>query len=348
MIIGFGYKDTGPRTIFDYENGNGHSHALAARNINPYLVDAADLVLTKRSRPIAEGTPEMRYGSMPIDKGSLILSSEERAAALAEEPQLRSWIRPYFGGEEFINATKRWCLWLVNAPPELLRGSAFIRIRSAKVKFFRSRSERKETVTLAVKPFLFGEIRQPASQYLLLPKVSSENRPYMPIGFMPPSAIASGSCLIVPAARPYHFGILTSVMHMAWMRAVCGRMKSDYQYSAGIVYNNFPWPEAPTEKQREAIEETAQGVLTARGEFPGSSLANLYDPLTMPVALGKAHQRLDKAVDAAYGYKGAKTDAERVAFLFGLFEKYTSLFPTVVPRPKRRAAPGAQPRRKTS
>ena len=150
---------------------------------------------------------------------------------------------------------------------------------------------------------------------------------YMPIGFMPPKAITSGSALIVPAAAEFHFGILTSFMHMAWMRAVCGRLESRYQYSAGIVYNNFPWPDAPSEKNRAAIEEAARGVLAARNAFPAATLAEIYDPLTMPPALVKAHQKLDKAVDAAYGYKGKPTDAERVAFLFELYQKCTSLFP---------------------
>ena len=335
VIIGFGCGDAGQPTIFDYENGSGQPLALKAGNINPYLVDAPNVVLTKRGRPIDGRAPEMHYGSMPIDAGFLILSSEEKAAALAQEPSLKPWIRPYFGGDEFINATQRWCLWLVDAPAELLRRSAFARDRISKVKSFRSQSGRKGTIALAARPFLFGEIRQPVSRYLLIPKVSSENRPYMPIGFMPPSAIASGSSLIIPTARPYHFGVLTSVMHMAWMKAVCGRMKSDYQYSARIVYNNFPWPEAPNEKHKKAIEEAAQEVLATRQKFPENSLADLYDPLTMPPELTKAHQHLDKVVDAAYGYKGAKTDAERVAFLFALYEKYTSLFPTVISRPQK-------------
>jgi hypothetical protein len=347
VIIGFGCEESKQPMIFDYENASGHPHAIRAGNINPYLVDAPNVVLTKQSRPIEESTPEMRYGSMPIDKGFLILSPEEKASALDDEPILKPWLRPYFGGEEFINGTKRWCLWLVDAQPDLLRSSAFIHDRISKVKAFRSRSGRKETVALAAKPFLFGEIRQPAARYLLIPKVSSENRPYLPMGFMPPSAIASGSSLIVPHARHYHFGILTSTMHMAWMRAVCGRLESRYQYSAGIVYNNFPWPETPSSKHREAIQEAAKEVLAVRQEFQRSSLADLYDPLTMPATLAKAHQRLDKAVDAAYSYKAAKTDAERVAFLFRLYEKYTSLFPTAAPRKSRRLTSAAKNPRKT-
>jgi hypothetical protein len=268
----------------------------------------------------------MCYGSMPIDDGHLVLSAEEKKLALKEEPLLKPWIRPYFGGDEFINSKERWCLWLKDTPPEVLRNSTLVRARSSLVRAFRSSSDRPGTVELAAVPTLFGEIRQPDSRYLLVPKVSSETRAYLPIGFMKPSQIASGSALIVLNAGLVDFGVLTSFMHMAWLRCVCGRMKSDYQYSAGIVYNNFPWPEAPTEKQREAIEEGARGVLAAREEFPDSTLADLYDPLTMPPVLLKAHARLDKAVDAAYGYKGKTTDAERVAFLFELYQKYTSLF----------------------
>jgi hypothetical protein len=326
VIIGFGVADPKQRVLFDYSSPTATAHAIRAARINPYLVDAPDIVLQKRSSPLQPGSPEMCYGSMPIDDGHLVLSAEEKKLALKEEPLLKPWIRPYFGGDEFINSKERWCLWLKDTPPEVLRNSTLVRARSSLVRAFRSSSDRPGTVELAAVPTLFGEIRQPDSRYLLVPKVSSETRAYLPIGFMKPSQIASGSALIVLNAGLVDFGVLTSFMHMAWLRCVCGRMKSDYQYSAGIVYNNFPWPEAPTEKQREAIEEGARGVLAAREEFPDSTLADLYDPLTMPPVLLKAHARLDKAVDAAYGYKGKATDAERVAFLFQLYQKYTSLF----------------------
>lgn len=327
VIVGFGEGAQPNPTLFDYPHVDGPPHAIQARNINPYLVDAPDVVLDKRTQPIYSLAPEMRYGSMPIDDGHLTLSTEERDNALSQEPNLKPWIRPYAGGEEYINGTERWCLWLVDAPPALLRASKTVRERVARVKAYRSSRDRKRTLELAATPALFGEIRQPAGKYLLVPKVSSENRPYMPIGFLEPQVIASGSSLIVPEAGPYHFGILTSVMHMAWMRAVCGRLESRYQYSARIVYNNFPWPQAPPARAQTAIEAAAQAVLTTRADFAANTLADLYDPLTMPPSLVKAHQRLDRAVDAAYGYKGQKTDAERVAFLFGLYQKYTTLFP---------------------
>jgi hypothetical protein len=182
------------------------------------------------------------------------------------------------------------------------------------------------TRELANTPSQFAFVSHEENTYIIVPSVSSERRQFIPVGFMHPDVIASNLCLIIPNANVYHFGVLTSTMHNAWMRTVCGRLKNDYRYSAGIVYNNFPWPENPTEKQKQIIEAAAQGVLDARAEFPGSSLADLYDPLTMPPVLLKAHQKLDKAVDAAYGKTNFKTEAERVAFLFELYQKYTSLF----------------------
>jgi hypothetical protein len=238
----------------------------------------------------------------------------------------QKFIFEYMGGDEFINNQKRWCLWLENAEPEAIKNSTFIMARVKQVKDFRNSSGREATQKLASYPTLFGERRQSKTDYLLLPKVSSENREYMPIGFIKSSVIANGSALIVPNATKCHFGILQSKMHMAWMRTVCGRMKSDYQYSAGIVYNNFPFP-TPNAKQIAAIEIKAQAVLDARAVHETSTLADLYNPLTMPANLVKAHNELDKAVDAAYNYKSAKDDAARVAFLF---EKYQELVAPLV------------------
>ena len=328
VIIGFGPSEPTRRMIYDYEKIDGEPHPVEARNINPYLVDAVDVVLSKRGRPLAPSTPNINYGSMPIDDGHLILSTEERNAAIAAEPQIGPFIRPYVGGEEFLNNTQRWCLWLSDAPLPLLRHSPFLRERIGRVRAFRKASSRKETVALAATPALFGEIRQPDNSYLLIAKVSSENRPIMPIGFMAAMVIASGSCLIVPGAKIFHFGVLQSTMHMAWMRAVAGRLESRYQYSAGIVYNNFPWPETPSERQRIAIEAAAQSVLDARAQFPESSLADIYDPLAMPPALVQTHHALDRAVDAAYGRRKFIGDADRVAFLF---EKYQQLTMTMFP-----------------
>jgi hypothetical protein len=265
----------------------------------------------------------MNYGSMPIDNGHLILTNEEKEIAIKNEPFIDELIRPYTGGYEFINNIQRWCLWLQNVNPTVLKASKFVLDRIDKTREFRLQSKRVATNKLAETPMLFGEIRQPDSNYIIIPKVSSENRKYIPIGILSPSIIVSGSALIIPNANNYIFGVMTSSMHMHWMRTTCGRMKSDYQYSAGIVYNNFPWPENPSEKQIKEIEEAAKKVLDTRLQFPNSCLADLYDPLTMPPALVKAHNELDKAVDLAYRPQPFTSEANRMVYLFELYEKYT-------------------------
>jgi hypothetical protein len=271
------------------------------------------------------------------DEG-LIISSEERKNLLIESPALRPYIGKLLGGEEFINGSYRWCLWLVDAPPELLRESPRLRARLDRVRRFRLSSGRAQTQKLAATPALFGEIRQPSSRYLLIPKVSSETRRYIPVGFIEPAVIASGSALIVPDATLYDFGIISSAMHNAWMRYVGGRMKSDYQYSNQIVYNNFVWPENPTTQQKAAVGKAAEAVLAARRQFPDTSLADLYDPVTMPPVLSKAHAELDRAVDRCYRPHPFDRDRLRVEYLFGLFEK--TLVPLMAKAGKgRRRAP---------
>ncbi len=276
VIIGFGEFDVDPKTIFQYDTVGGEPHAALAHNINPYLVDAVNVLLPKRAAPISD-VAEIRYGSMANDDGALILDSDERAELLNVEPNAGKFVRPFIGGFEFLNSEKRWCLWLVNATPSELRQMPLVMNRVNKVRSFREGSGREETKRLSATPALFGEIRQPDSEYLFIPKVSSESRPIMPIGFIGHETIASGSALIVPFAQFFDFAVLQSAMHMAWMRAVAGRMKSDYQYSSQIVYNNFPWPENPTETQKQKIEEAGHAVLDARATFPDSSLADLYD-----------------------------------------------------------------------
>lgn len=347
VIVGFGLQDVAEKTIFEYEDIKGEALAVPATNINPYLVDAPDVVITKRNQPIC-ATPVISYGSMANDDGHLLLDREQRDALIAAEPGVAPYVRRYMGAQEFLNNTERWCLWLKDMPPALIRASHELRQRIEAVRRFRESSNREATRNLAATPSLFGEDRQPTSVFLLLPKVSSENRSYMPIGFMQPEVIANGSALTITNGGLYEMGVLQSTMHMAWMRAVGGRLESRYQYSAAIVYNNFPWPDlpeklepnqpqTPAHKAQAAIEKAAQAVLDARAQFPSSSLADLYDPLTMPPALLKAHQQLDKAVDAAYalcngGHSGKKTwknDAERVAFLFQRYQHLTSLLPVV-------------------
>jgi hypothetical protein len=324
VIIGFGRQDFEQKVIFEYEDIRGEPHAVIASNINPYLVDGPDVVLGKRSRPISDA-PTMYFGNQPIDGGYLLLSESERGELIRSEPNAERFIRRFVGSEEFINGIDRYCLWLKDASPADIRALPEVHRRLAAVRDFRQSSKRPATRNLAATPSAFAFVSHREAPYLLVPSVSSEKRTYIPIGFMPADVIASNLCLIVPLATVYHFGVLTSAMHMAWVSYVCGRLKSDYRYSGSIVYNNFPWPESPTEKQRTAIEAAAQGVLDARAQFPGASLADLYDPVAMPPALVKAHQKLDVAVDAAYGKKGFANDAARVAFLFERYSDYTNL-----------------------
>ncbi len=337
VIIGFANYDTFSKSIFEYEDIKGEPHEIKVKNINPFLVEGKDITVENRKTPICK-VAEMNYGSMPIDEGNLILSDSEKEEALVKEPFIIVAIKRYTGGDEFINNKKRWCLWLKDIDPSILKKSRFIIDRIEKTKKFRLSSNREATNKLAEKPMLFGEIRQPKSNYILIPKVSSENRKYIPIGILEPSTITSGSALIIPNASLFMFGIMTSLMHMSWMKFICGRMKSDYQYSASIVYNNFPWPENPTYTQHKAIETAAQKVLDARLQFPNSSLADLYAPMTMPPVLVKAHNELDKAVDLAYRSQPFTSEANRMVFLFELYEKYTAdLF--TVEKPKRTQSP---------
>ncbi len=326
VIIGWALHDADKKVIYDYPDLSSEPHAIITSNINPYLVDAADVVLQSRRVPIC-AVPEIIFGSMPNDGGNLLLSAEEKKELIRNEPESKRWLRPFVGAEEFLNSTPRWCLWLADISPVELRSLPLVTKRVEDVRKHRLASSRETTRNLADYPTLFGENRQPETKYLIIPSVSSERRSYVPIDFASKTTVASNLCLLVPKATIYDFGVLSTAMHMAWVRYVAGRMKSDYRYSNQIVYNNFPWPSDPTEKQRKTIEDAAQAVLDARAAYPDASLANLYDPVAMPPNLRKAHHALDKAVDAAYGKKTFSSDAERVAFLFELYHKYTSLLP---------------------
>lgn len=326
VIIGFALHDTPRKVIFDYETITSGPHAVAAGNINPYLVDAQDAVLLSRGHPICS-VPEIGIGNKPIDGGNYLFTSDEKAEFLKQEPAAKKWFRRWVGSDEFINGYERWCLWLGDCPPEELRKMPEAMKRVQAVKDFRLASKSETTRKLANTPTRFHVENIPMKPYLVIPEVSSERRQYIPMGFMDAKTLSSNLVKILPNATVHHFGMLSSSMHMAWVRAVCGRLKSDYRYSKDIVYNNFPWPSDPTDKQKTAIEEAAQGVLDARAAHPDSSLADLYDPVAMPPNLRKAHQALDKAVDAAYGKKLFTSDADRVAFLFELYHKYTSLLP---------------------
>ena len=328
VIIGFALHDSDHKTIYDYPDINSEPHAIATFNINPYLVDALDIFLPKRRMHICNDAPPIAFGSMPNDGGNLLLNREQAEELLTENPEAKQFIRPLMGSEEFINGLDRFCLWLVNVSPKIIRTLSHVRKRVEKVKMKRAASTRATTRALAEKPSLFGEIRQPKKQYLAVPEVSSINRLFIPMGFLPAETIATNKLYTIDGASLFHFGVMESSMHMAWIRSVTGRLKSDFQYSAGIVYNNFPWPHKPSGKKVIAVEKAAQGVLDARLAHPEASLADLYDPIAMPPDLRKAHQELDRAVDAAYGRRKFKSDAERVAFLFELYHQYTSLLPS--------------------
>ncbi len=322
VIVGFALHDKENKQLFDSNHGQVAA-AATVKNINPYLIAAPDVILTTRSKPLFNAPP-MMFGSMPNDGGFLLLSKQEKEELLHKEPKAIHWIKRFLGSEEFINNRERYCLWLVKIKPNELRAMPSVLERVNKVCEVRLSSSRTTTQALAEYPTLFGEIRQPIKPYLLIPRVSSENRAYIPIGYVDSDVICGDANLMLVDATLYHFGVLSSAMHMAWMRAVAGRLKSDFRYSAGIVYNNFPWPHKPTEKQRQTIESAAQAVLDARAKFPDQSFADLYDVLAMPLELKKAHQVLDQAVDKAYSAAKLKNEQERVALLFNFYQQVTT------------------------
>lgn len=323
VIIGFALHDVSDKRLFDYETVQSEPHQIKAKNINPYLVDAPDVVVSRRSSPLC-AVPVIGIGNKPIDGGHYLFTPEERDEFLKKEPAAAPYFRRWLGSVEFINGYERWCLWLGDCPPDILRHMPEAMKRVEAVRRVRLASISAPTRKLADTPTRFHVENMPDSNYLVIPEVSSERRQYIPIGFLEPKTLASNLVKIAPNATFYHFGVLSSAMHMGWMRSVCGRLKSDYRYSVGIVYNNFPWPGIVTDKQRQSIEEAAQAVLDARAKYPDSSLADLYDPLSMPPELVKAHHKLDSAVDAAYSKKKFTGDSDRVAFLFELYQQIVS------------------------
>jgi hypothetical protein len=334
VIIGFANFDIKNKSIFEYENIKGEAHEIKAKNINPYLVDAKDILITKQSLPICD-VPKMIYGNKPTDNGYLIFSDEEKYEFIKSEPKSELYFKKFIGSAEFIQNKSRWCLWLKDINPSELKSMPKVLERIKLVKKFRENSTALPTIKSAKFPHLFFYISQPESDYLVIPETSSENRTYIPIGYASKNTIASNATYLIPLASLYIFGVLNSLMHMSWVKSVCGRLKSDFRYSASIVYNSFPWPENPSEKQIKQIEEKAQKVLEVRSSFPNSSLADLYNPLTMSPTLIKAHNELDKAVDAAYRSAPFTSEANRMVYLFELYEKYTAdLFTKEKPKKK--------------
>jgi hypothetical protein len=286
----------------------------------------------------------MGIGNKPIDDGNYLFTTEEKDTFIAREPGAAPYFRRWLGADEFLNGYERWCLWLGDAEPAALKALPLAMERVAAVRKFRAGSKSAPTRKLAETPRRFHVEFMPTDDYLLIPRVSSERRDFIPIGFLAKDALTSDSAHAMPHATLYHFGVLSSTMHNAWMRTVAGRLESRYRYSVHIVYNNFPWPEDVSQDKRLAIARAADAVLIARAAHPNSTLADLYDPDAMPDDLRTAHHALDKTVDAAYGYRGGKDDAARVAFLFTLYQKLLAeLLPakTAVKRRKRAAAPPA-------
>lgn len=296
--------------------------AQAAENINAYLIDAPTVFIESRNTPLCE-VPQMVYGNKPTDGGFLFLSPKEYQGVISAEPAIGKYIKRIYGATEYINNKVRYCLWLVGASPAEIRNSRFIMERVEAVRNFRLNSTKEATRKTAETPTLFQEIRQPNSEYIIIPRHSSETRRYIPFGFVSPDIIVNDAVQIIPNADLYNFGILMSNVHMAWTRAVCGRIKSDYRYSKDVVYNNFPWP-TPTDTQKAKIEQTAQAILDARALYPDSSLADLYDEAVMPPELRTAHQQNDRAVMQAYGFSiRDMTESACVAALMKMYQKLT-------------------------
>ena len=313
VIIGFALFNRAEKVLYE------SNVPRVVDKINGYLVNAENVFIQLRGKP-QPGLPKLVQGNKPWDGGNLILSAEERTELINKYPNADSFIKPFVGSQEFIKGKIRFCLWLKGVSPKEYRGIPDIMERLKKVAEVRRKTKTVAVQALAEVPMLFAQIRQPDSNYILIPETSSSSRKYIPIGFMPKEVIASNSTLVATGASIYHFGILTSNVHMAWMRTVCGRLKSDYRYSPS-VYNNFPWP-TPTNEQRAKIEQTAQSILDARALYPDCSLADLYDEATMPPELRKAHQQNDKAVMQAYGFWGKlNTESACVAELMKMYQK---------------------------
>ena len=322
VIVGFGLEDIPLKQITDYNQDTHNPIVYTAKNITPYLIEGTAVPLGNRSEPISD-VPEIKFGSMPNDNGFFLFTDEGKADFLASEPQAAPLFRAFLSAHEYLHGENRWCLWLQNADPNLIHRCPKVMERIKSVCEYRGASPREATRKLAATPGLFGEIRAPKSRYVLLPCHSSETRSYIPFSYFEPTSIPNNSCLFLEDAEIYHFGVLSSGMHMAWVKQVCGRLESRYRYSNKLVYNNFPWPNANDDK-KNAVAMAAQSVLDARAKFSASTLAVLYAPSSMPPELAKAHSVLDRAVEKCYRAEAFRNDRERVEFLFNLYEQITA------------------------
>lgn len=321
VIVGFCKSDARIKKLYTYDKVDGDPHLELVKNINPYLIEGNNIIIGSRQKPICI-VPEMNFGNMPAEGGEYLFTRDEKEQFIKEEPGASSYFKEIISAHEFLNGKKRFCLWLEDISPTELKTLPKIYNRVQNVREIRLKSSRP---FLADTPTLFAQITQPKNKPVLaVPRHSSENRRIIPMGLFGPEYKVHDSCMCIADATMYHFGVLQSETHMTWVRYTCGRIKSDFRYSKDIVYNNYPWPENPTEKQKKSVEEAAQAVLDARAQFPDSSLADLYDPSTMPPLLVKAHQQLDKAVDQCYRSQSFTSEAKRIEYLFELYEKYTA------------------------
>ena len=323
VIIGFSLKDRKTKVLYDYETVKSEPKRTIAKNINPYLVDGPSVVLHSRTNPICDA-PHVGIGNKPVDGGNYLFNPDEKNEFLRAEPKAKQYFRRWIGSREYLYNTERWCLWLGDCLPNELRKMPECMKRVENVRKFRLASQSPPTQRIADTPTRFHVENIPTSNYLVIPKVSSETREYIPIGFMYPDVLSSDLVFISDSASLYHLGIISSLMHMAWMRYTAGRLESRYRYSVRIVYNNYPWPEKLEPKKIKAVESAAQEVLDARDAFPESTLSDLYDPISMPRVLRKAHQKLDKAVDLCYRSQPFTTELNRVSYLFDLHESLLS------------------------
>lgn len=343
VIIGFARRESEQRTLYEYDDVRGQPHPVRANNISPYLIDAPNIIVQGRTRPLSASTPIIQNGSIPADGGGLILTIDEANELIGRDARVAEWLRPYVGAEGLIDGQYRRCLWLGDCPPEQLRSMPEVMTRLDAVRAFRMASTKEATREKAAIPMRFTEDRQPRQgTYLAIPRTSSEARRYLPLGFLDSSVIAANDLQIVPGATPFHFGVLSSSMHMAWARITSGRLKSDLRYSVRLTYNTFPWPVDISDLHTSRIVETANEVIAARNASAGATLADLYDVLSMPAALVKAHQRLDAAVEAAYlGRKRFGTESERLVFLLEQYAAQVAPMTAVPPRARRRSEPAA-------
>jgi len=325
VIIGFSFVSARPKPkrIFDYPDIKGDPTEQTVKHINPYLVDAPDILIGSRGKPICD-VPAIGIGNKPIDGGNYLFTPDEKAVFLAKEPRAEKLFRRWVGAQEFINGIERWCLFVDSGLASELNAMPYVKERIGNVVQLRRQSRSEATRSLADFPTRFHVQNVPESDYIVIPKVSSERRRYIPIGLLGADTLASDLLFILPDANLYPFGILTSQMHMAWVRAVCGRLESRYRYSKDIVYNNFIWPEQVSDERRANIEQLAQDVLDARAAHPDATLADLYDPLTMPPDLLRAHRTLDRAVDKLYRPEPFPDDPARTAYLFQKYQEYTT------------------------